>query len=392
MITVEEARTIIQRNVCATPAMELALRQAAAHGLCERVAAPYDHPLFHMSAVDGYAFAHEDTRYAWRIRTSLAAGDVFQGELAPGECARIFTGAMLPSGTDTVVMQEFATVRDGRMTHDDAHLKAGSNVRRQGEQLKAGAPVLHAGTWLGPAEVGLLASVGIQAVSVHRKPTVSIVRTGGEFTMAEPPEPGRIFSSNELMLAAALAEEGISTVGRIHTPRDERNALRDVFATCLNESELVITTGGVSVGEHDLVRSVLEGSGCTIQFHGVRQKPGKPMLLATRGNRVVFGLPGNPRAVLVAWHLYVRPFLRAMQGGTWPRSYTLPLAETVRWKNGRTEFRAGLLRDGRVHLLPDEGSHMLKGLTSAEFLVELPASGGELPRGAEVVVHQLPRV
>jgi molybdopterin molybdotransferase len=154
---------------------------------------------------------------------------------------------------------------------------------------------------------------------------------------------------------------------------------------------LVISTGGVSVGEHDLVAGVLQELGAEVLFHGVRQKPGKPMLAARRDRSLVLALPGNPRAVLVAWHVHVRPLLAAMQGALdpWPISGTLPLAAPVRGKGGRGALRPGQVRNGGVHLLPDEGSHMLLGMCAAGVLVELPDAGGELAAGAAVKVHYL---
>jgi molybdopterin molybdotransferase len=284
--------------------------------------------------------------------------------------------------------------REGaQITHSDGKLSRGGNVRRKGEQLRTGDRLLEVGTRLSAAEIGLLASAGVQQVCAHQKPTVSLVRTGGEFTSTTDPEPGRIFSSNELMLAAALKDEGIVTEHRVFTPRDDKPELLRDLQLALDSSDLVITTGGVSVGDHDLVRACLEELGAEVLFHGVRQKPGKPMLAACRGNALVLALPGNPRAVLVGWHLYVRPVIQAMQGAvdSWPRHGTLPLAQGVRWKGGRTEFRAGRLEKGRVHLLADEGSHMLLGLTLADALVELPAEGGTLEAGDEVMVHDMQR-
>ena len=393
LITVEEARARLLQAVCPTAAQAVVLGEASGQHLALPVSSPHDHPLFDMSAVDGYAFASGDGPGPLRVVRSLAAGDVSPHALGAGECARIFTGAMVPAGADTVVMQEHVERSGDHVRINGAMPRAGANVRRKGEQVRAGDVLLEAGARLGAAEVGLLASAGVHTVKVHGRPAVGIVRTGGEFADTPDPAPGRIFSSNELMLAAAVKAQQLDASGPVHTPADERDELRHALALCMQASDVVITTGGVSVGEHDLVRSVVEELGAEIRFHGVGQKPGKPMLFATLGNKAVFGLPGNPRAVLVAWHLYVLPFLRAMQGMVhpWPTTGKLSLAQAVRWKGGRTEFRAGLLRDGQVELLPDEGSHMLVGMTVADVLVELPPEGGELPQGAVVRVHHLCR-
>lgn len=364
--------------------------RANGHHLAAKVAAHHPHPLFDMSAVDGYAIGELNIG-SWRVVATLQAGDVPPAPLGPGECMRIYTGAQVPQGTEAVLMQEHVSRQGDRITLAAPGAKQGANVRRRGEQLRKGDAVLDAGMRLGPAGVGLLASGGIHEVQVHERPVVGILRTGGEFTDPRSPAPGRIFSSNEWMLAAALSAEGIGTEGRIHTAKDEMAQLRRSLSLSLEGNDVVISTGGVSVGDHDLVRSVLEELGAQVRFHGVEQKPGKPMLFATQGRKAVFGLPGNPRAVLVAWHLYVRPFLRAMQGDPrpWPKVERLPLAHAVRWKGGRTEFRAATLQDGQVHLLPDEGSHMLAGMVAAEVLVELPMAGGELADAMDVTVHHL---
>lgn len=392
MIEVEAARNILLHTARPTASSERDLFAAAGHRLARAVHAVHDHPLFDMSAVDGYAFAFTSGAASWRVVVELAAGDVFGKALLPGECARIFTGAMLPQGADTVVMQEHVERKGDTITHHDQGLRHGTNVRRKGEQLRTGDPLLQAGMHLGPAEIGLLASAGIQAVHVHARPSVSIVRTGGEFTERSSPEPGRIFSSNDVMLAAALLQGGIPSSGRLFTPKDERPELLRELQLAMDSSDVVITTGGVSVGEHDLVRSCLEELDAEVLFHGVRQKPGKPMLFARLGNTVIFGLPGNPRAVMIAWYEYVLPYLRAMQGATdpWLRSERLPISAAVQLKGARAEFRAAEVSRGVVHLLADQGSHMLSNLITAQALAYFPSSMRALDAGDLVELHYLP--
>jgi molybdopterin molybdotransferase len=388
MISAEEAIDLVRSAARPTGSTTRALVGSAGYHLAAAVEAPHDHPLFPMSAVDGYAFAFNGDG-PWTIVHSLQAGEVLEEALKPGECARIFTGAMLPAGADTVVMQEYVKVEAQRMHHADTRLVQGANVRQRAEQIRAGQLLLHAGKRLGPAEIGLLASTGVHTVRVHRKPLVDIVRTGGEFTSPEAPQPGRIFSSNDHMLAAALADEGLA-VNALHTPADELGALKAALGSAAR-ADVIITTGGVSVGDHDLVRTALEQLGARIIFHGVGQKPGKPMLFAQLGDSFVFGLPGNPRAVLVAWWIHVRPFLRALQGAAPPPAHRLPLAHPVMLKGTRAEIRAARLDAGQVHLLADEGSHMLSTLVTADALAILPAGMQELNAGHPVEVHYLPQ-
>ncbi|HEX2617971.1 MAG TPA: gephyrin-like molybdotransferase Glp [Flavobacteriales bacterium] len=389
MISVEEAKRLLMQHAPVCPARTCALADAHLHALAQEVTAPYDHPLFDCSAVDGYAFAHDPQRSAYTIAGNIPAGSVLDHPLKPGECARIFTGAALPPGADTVVMQEFCTVSGTDMQHADAKLRRGGNVRSRGEQVRAGEMVLEDGTVLDAAAIGLLASTGVRSVTVAQRPRVSVVITGDEFARTDPPEPGRIFNSNDVMLASALREQGFSPT--VLRAADDPAQLRNVIEDALRNSDLVLTTGGASVGDHDLVGPVLRDLHADVHFHTVAQKPGKPMLFATCQGKPIIGLPGNPRAVLVLFHEYVRPFLRAMQGalGPWTPRTPLPMHHEVVLKGDRAEFRAALVHEGRVFLLHDEGSHMLRSLVGATVIAYFPASVRALRAGDPVEVHFL---
>lgn len=364
------------------------------HGLGRYAAvemvSPHDHPLFDMSAVDGYAFRAGATS-EWKIAGEVAAGDVFDRALDPGECVRIFTGAMIPEGADTVVMQEHAQRVGGNMRHTDPGIRPGANVRKRAEQFHRGERVMERGVVLDPPAIGLLASVGVDEIEVARRPRVAVIVTGGEFHSKDDPHPGRIFNSNDVMLAAALQRDGIDPVaGR---SADQRVEIGLAISRAMERADVIITTGGASVGDHDLVALVLQDMGARIRFHGVAQKPGKPMLFAEVQGKTVFGLPGNPRAVMVLFGEYVLPFLRAMQGArdSWPRSDRLLLSHPVEVKGERAEFRAAQARNGSVTLLKDEGSHMLRSLSDANALAYLHADQRRWNAGEVVEVHYLPR-
>lgn len=387
MIEVDEAKRRLMEHLVLLPMEQVPLGEAQGRYAAHAVPAPFDHPLFDCSAMDGYAFAHGPAQ--WTVVGEVAAGAVFPRPLGPGECVRIFTGAMLPPGADTVVMQERAH-RDGNtMSHSDARLLRGGNVRRKGEQLRAGDAVLPQGARLDAATIGLLASAGVQEVELARKPRVAVLVSGDEFTEGALPRPGKIFGSNGVMLQAALRNEGIE-VALLHVG-DDREALVAALARASEAFDLVITTGGVSVGDHDLVRPALDTLGATVVLHGVKQKPGKPMLFARLGTSPVFGLPGNPRAVLVLFLEYVAPFLRAMQGAQapWMRSEVLPVVQAVAVKGDRAEFRAARIAGGQVHLLADEGSHMLRSLAEADALAFIPAQVRMLRPGDPLEVHYM---
>lgn len=391
MISVEEAKRLMMGHVPVRDAEQLLLQEAAGRVLAEDVMAPHDHPLFDMSAVDGYAIG--DPAGPWEKVGSIAAGEVLRKALHAGECARIFTGAQVPANTYAIAMQEVCTIDGTRLGIQGAVPASGSNIRRKAEGTKAGEVLMHKGMYLGPTGIGLLASSGVLGVAVTTEPVVSIVRTGGEFIDGERPEPGRIFSSNEHMLMAAVRNAGLYVVEEPLSAADTDPAIGKALLQAVEEGGLVICTGGVSVGDHDRMLPVLKQLGATIHFHGVAQKPGKPMLFATLKGVPVFALPGNPRAVMVCFWEYVLPFLRAMCGATepWPRTETLPLTHPVSAKGERSEFRAAQVRNGQVSLLRDEGSHMLRSLIDADALAYLPAERREWASGATIKVHYLPR-
>ncbi|HOY27814.1 MAG TPA: molybdopterin molybdotransferase MoeA [Flavobacteriales bacterium] len=390
MITVEEALGIVLAQVPELHPEEVRLEDAAGAYLAADVTAPYDHPLFDMSAVDGYAFRFDPVVAQWKVVDQAPAGSARSTGCPPGCCVRIFTGAQMPPDTDTVVMQEFTTRTVDIMVHSDRKLVQGGNVRRQAEQVKRGEVILRQGELLSPSAIGLLASVGVRSVPIKLAPEVAVLVTGDEFVEGDRVEPGKIFSSNGLMLEAALRVEGLLSEC-VHVP-DEVQALDSAIEQAARFNEVVISTGGASVGDHDLVHDAVLRAGGMIHFHGVAQKPGKPMLFATVHGRPFFGLPGNPRAVLVLFYIYVLPFLRAMRGarGSGLRKERLPLAADLLLRGDRAEFRAGRLRGGAVELLAEEGSHMLRSMTEAQVIVHLPSTKRTWRTGEPVEVLHLP--
>ena len=389
MIDVQEAKRRVIANVQVMPMEAVPLIDALGRFAVNDVVAPFDHPLFDCSAMDGYAFAFSEVVKEWKVIGEVAAGDAFPRNLNAGECVRIFTGAMLPKGTDTVVMQELAQRDDDVLTHSDVKLKRGGNVRFKGEQLRVGDVAVPKGMLLDAAAIGLFASVGVQKVQVAKKPRVALLISGDEFAEGSYPQPGKIFGSNGVMLQAALLSAGIEA--SIVQVSDDCDALITAWKQAGQRHDLIISTGGVSVGDHDLIRSTLETLGAEIILHGVMQKPGKPMLFAKLEGALVFGLPGNPRAVMVLFWEYVLPYLRAMQGAREPGPHTdhLPIEHELKVKGDRAEFRAALVANGKVKLLADEGSHMLGSITGANALTFIPANVRELKTGDMIEVHYI---
>ncbi len=389
MISVEEVRKRIEEALQVLPVKEVPLHEAFAHFTAASIHAPHDHPLFDNSAVDGYALRFVADRNEFRVIGEIAAGGNWISPIGEGECLRIFTGAMMPGNADTVVMQEHVQRTGGRIVITDQRAKRGANIRRKGEQLRAGAEVMAAGEELTPTAIGLLASVGLKKVRVHEWPYVSVIITGDEF-VSDQLQEGRIFSSNDLMLSAALQKIGVKP--QLIYAKDDESDLEKALRQALSRSDVIITTGGVSVGDHDLVPPLLQRIGSEIIFHKVAQKPGKPMLFARNENTVIFGLPGNPRAVMILFWEYVLPALRKMMGSLSAdlRSEHLPLMHDLQLKGERAEFRAARIIDREVTLLPDEGSHMLSTLLKADALAFFPGTMREVKKGDFVEVHYLP--
>ncbi len=391
MIRVQDARTALLERVRPLPSEQVPIALAVGRFLAADAVADDAFPRFDMSAVDGYAVG--DGPGPWRRIGAVAAGEVLQAPLGAEECARIFTGAQVPDGTAAVLMQEHCREEAALVHCTGAAHRPGANIRRCAEGYRPGDVLVRQGERLDPAAIGLLASSGIGTVLVARLPRVALVRTGGEFIAEGGPTAGRIHGSNEVMLQAAVQAAGAVTTGPPITIHDQEGPMTEALARACVEADLVLTTGGVSVGDHDLVRPVLERLGATVHFHGVRQKPGKPMLFATIDALPVIGLPGNPRAVLVLFDVYVRSIIRALQGACdpGPREEMLPLAAALRRKGDRDEFRGARVREGRVELLRDEGSHLLGGLVGSDALCHLEAERTQLEAGEPVrVIRPLP--
>jgi molybdopterin molybdotransferase len=345
------------------------------------------------SAMDGYAVRHADLATLparLRIVAVEPAGTVVDRAVEPGTAIKLFTGSVVPVDADTVVKVE-DTQASGDVVVVRAAPARGANVRAAGEDIAAGSTVVARGTPLGPADVGVLASVGCATVLVHRRPTVAIVSTGSELVeVDEVPGPGQVVNSNAYTLAAAACAAG-ATATVLPIVRDRE---ADIHASLLEASraDVVLTSGGVSVGDLDLVKDALDALGVERLFWQVAQKPGKPLAFGRLGDRLVFGLPGNPVSALVCFHLYVRPALRRLQGH---RRLHAPLVEaslarSVRKAKALTEFvrvQLAWTDDGWIATpLPSQSSGVLTALGSGAALLVGPPALDELPAGGRYAV------
>ncbi|MEK7704732.1 MAG: gephyrin-like molybdotransferase Glp [Myxococcota bacterium] len=401
LLELDEARARVLRAVAPLGAETLDLVRATGRVLAESVVAGSDLPRFDNSAMDGYAVRAADTLAAspaQPVRLTLtgatAAGDAPSPTvLGPGEARRIFTGAPLPPGADTVVAQERADVSPDGVDVSAAH-PMGTHVRRAGEDVQAGSTLLTPGTILGPAELALLAAQGHSWVRVHRRPRVAIVPTGDEIAEIDHAlAPGKILNSNSIQLAAQVQLAGGIPV-RLPPVADDAQALQAALADAAACSDVVVTTGGVSVGDHDLVRQVVTSMG-TLLFWRVAIKPGKPVAFGLVGGRPIFGLPGNPVSTFVCFELFVRPALRRLAG----HAQVVPMLSRARLDHAlmpdtkRLELvRCRLARrEGEMCALPLEkqGSGQLSSIVGAHALALIPPGNVELAAGAIVDILPL---
>jgi molybdopterin molybdotransferase len=384
MLEVADARGVVLRACQPLDVAPTPLAEALGRVLAEDVRADLDSPPFTKSLMDGYAVRADDGLNL-RLTDVVAAGDPPGATVGPGEAIRIFTGAPLPDGADAVVMVEKtepAEPKVGEPVRLTEPVKPGQNVLPRGREMRAGDVVLPVGTAITPAAVGLLAGVGRATVSAVRPPRVAVMATGSELVEADAtPGPGQIRNSNGPMLVAQAARSK-SVPLYLGIGRDDANVLAAMVRDGLANADVLILAGGVSVGAFDLVPGVLHGLGVEAHFHKVRMKPGKPLLFGTRGNTLVFGLPGNPVSSFVCFELFVRPALRALAGhrDPGPNTATLPLSEPLSAKNDRPTFHPAKLGGTAVRPLPWFGSADLRALLTADALLVLPP--GEVRFGA----------
>jgi molybdopterin molybdotransferase len=376
---------------------QVALADCFGRVLAEDLIADAPLPSFPASAVDGYAVRAADAGMTLRVLGESAAGRPFEGTVVHGSAARVLTGGVVPDGADVVVMVEDVQLA-GDTLSVPAGLKPGMNFHKVGDDLHAGDRILSAGTQLGSAEIGIAAATNRARLPVRRRPRVALMSTGDELVeLGKTPRAGQIPDSNRWALLAALREAG-ADVNLLGIAPDEPEALRRLVVDALQNADALVTSGGVSVGTHDLVKPLLESLG-DVHIGRVKLKPGKPFTFATLAeSRVAFGLPGFPVSSLVTFEVFVRPALRKMQGFAQLNRPTLPvrLGYDARPTPDRTEYqRVTLHRDGGDLVADTTGSQSssrLKSLAGAHALVRVPAGDQALGKGSivEAIILSLP--
>ena len=388
LLSIEEAQQLVLGRAERLALESVPVGEAAGRVLGEPGKAAVDLPPFDSSAMDGFALRAGDTPGRLPVSVRIAAGRPAPRALEPGEAMGIATGGVVPAGADAVIPLEYVGDRDNTIEIGDP-VSPGANIRPAGGDVRRGEVVVGAGTRLGAPQVAALAAAGVAEVLTARRPRAAVLATGSELRApGEQLEPGQIYEANGLLLAAQLETAG-AEVERLSSVADDEEAHREALGRGLS-ADLLVTSGGVSVGPHDLVRKVAAGLGVEEVFWGVAVKPGKPISFGTLGHRLVFGLPGNPVSVLVGFELFVRPAVLALQGAAepLPRFEQGRLAGALVPNPGRDELvRARVSSDGKGALLeplPGRESHMIARAAAADALVLVRRGTEELAAGGPV--------
>jgi molybdopterin molybdotransferase len=390
MIPIEEAENILNRIACRPEVEEISLPDSPGRVLAQDIVSRINMPPFDKSAMDGYAFRSNDDAKKFKIVEVIAAGVVPREKIDKGECAKIMTGAMVPEGADRVVQVEVTEEKDGYMyfTAEDKNI----NICCRGEDVKIGDLVLKAGHLIRPAEVGIIASMGLAKINVYKKPMVGIITTGSE--IREPGselERGQIYNSNTYSIGAQVLQTGaLVTYGGI--VGDDAADIKQKIGKLLTECQMVLISGGVSMGDYDFVPRILKELGVRLHFDKVAIQPGKPTVFGTRGEALVFGMPGNPVSTFTVFEVFVKPILFRMMGHAYtPLLLKGEIKRDFRRKRGTRTAYVPVKYDNEGFVEPVEyhGSAHLASLSRANALLKVPAGVKEIAAGSVVYVRQI---
>ena len=384
MLTLEEAQDRVLALAPKMPIESALIETAAGRYLAQDLQAQRTQPPADLSAMDGYAIGGEK-QGPWKLVGESRAGTPFHQELSQGETVRISTGAHVPDGADRILIQENAQVDDENVSCFQDFPNALRHIRQRGFDFSAGDTVLNAGTYIGPAQLALAIGAGHGSLNVRRPPKVAILDSGDEL-VADPASCAehQIPASNGAMIAAMLAELGCEVV-RLGPVPDDREALASALAKA-EDTDVLVTTGGASVGDHDLMRPALEAWGAKLGFWKVAMKPGKPIMVATRGKQLIFGLPGNPVSSFVTCFLFVLPLVRAAMGARQPlpARATLTAGCTLPSIGSRREFLRAFWDGNSAKPADSQDSSALAALAQANCLIDRPAHSDEIEAGTPV--------
>lgn len=391
MISVYEAKKIINDNIEVLPSIKIPLAEAVGYVLAEDVFSTINFPPFNQSNVDGYAIAFKDVHQRLIVDGEAAAGDNKNVSLKEKYAMRIFTGAAVPDNADTVVMQEKVAVENNELIIHDEQLLQGSNFRAKGKDVKQGALALNKDEYLSAGAIGFLSALGITQVSIYKRPSISIIITGNELQ-----QPGKnlqhaqVYEANSFMLKSALQQLHFNDVNILFAD-DNLERLTSILHDALNNSDVVMLCGGISVGDYDFVLKACNNCGVKTLFHKIKQRPGKPLYFGKKKNKIVFGLPGNPSSVLTCFYEYVVEALTIMTKQKNGIKITkASLANNYKKNDGLTFFLKGLIEKDKVIPLDAQESYRLSSYAKANCLIFLEEERTEYKQGEIVEVHVLP--
>lgn len=393
MINVAEAKRIILEHTGVLSPAKLPLSNALGFVLAEDIFAMMDIPAFPQASMDGYAFSFSGWQQHKKLKITgeVAAGSNKAFQLAPENAVRIFTGAAVPAGADTVIMQEKVQVENGELKIEDESLKEGNSVRPKGSEIKAGTLALEKDSVLSPAAIGFLAGIGVTEVTVYPNPSVSIIITGNELQQpGKTLQHGQVYESNSFALAAVLQQLQVRNVQILHAI-DKPDEVTETLKKALQQSDIVLLTGGISVGDYDFVLQASAECGVEKLFHKVKQRPGKPLYFGKKGNKLVFGLPGNPSSVLTCFYQYVIPaFEKLTKRKTILQTIQAPLSRAFQKAQGLTHFLKGKYGDNAATPLDAQESYRLSSFAKANCLIQVDEEITSLSEGELVTIYLLP--
>lgn len=392
MVSVEEAKSILLSNVFRSEKTSLVkIQDSLNHFLAEDIKSKYDLPPFDQSNVDGYALKLSQN-LSYKISGEVKAGDNAKTKLKAGSASRIFTGAMVPPGADCVIMQEMVSVNGKQITFPENKLKSGDHIRKKGSQIKKGDAALPAETYITPAVLGFLAALGIDKVKVYSKPVIHLIITGNEIIKpGSKLSAGKVFDSNSFALEAMLSQTGVKAE-KIFFVKDEKAKLKSILKNSLSKADVILISGGISVGKYDLVNETLTEFKCKQLFYKVAQRPGKPLYFGKHKDTYIFALPGNPSSVMTCYYEYVFPALKKIMGYKrmflFKKKLKSPRELTKNFRLGH--FLKAKAANGYAEPLDGQASYIIRSFVDANCFIYLPAEKNYVRKGEEVEVHLFP--
>jgi molybdopterin molybdotransferase len=389
MISHQEAIDIINKSVKAKSAFTLPIAKALHFELTKNVKSQVNSPAFAQSAMDGFAYAHNSKSLILETE-DISAGSTKKTILNKGKAIRIYTGAMMPLGANTVVPQEFVEIKNGEIFFDRTLFEQGANVRKQGSHFEKGEVLLTKGIKLNALNISLAASAGIAEVEVLNKPKVSVIVSGDELIApGKKLKKGQVYESNSIMLQLLLQQAGYE-VNFVSHCKDNLKAMEKLVMKVGANSDVILFTGGISVGKYDFTSQLFSSLNIKTMFYKIAQKPGKPLYLGKSGSKYFFGLPGNPAAVYTCFNEYVIPLLQKLSGENkqdW--SFKAILSNSFKKKKGLTHFLKAEFSAGEVQILPNQESYKITAFNEANCLVVVPQEIESLKKGDEVTCRKL---